>query len=245
MDLFLFTLQNDWAVLLPIVACSIALVAVSINRFMEYAKNKRDTYKFVQRLQQELRRGSLEYASGLSQQVGGLVGEVADEGLGLLAQNVPNFERSFDITLALAVHKLEKHLPVLGTIGTIAPYLGLFGTVVRILLTFGELSTSNGNTSAPAVMFGIGSALIATAAGLIVAILAVTLNNYFRNKVAEFEDNFQLVKLVLMGYNPSEAAAYAREAAQQQAAGRVPVSQAPAGFGSSFGSQAQGNPGVY
>lgn len=213
-----FTIQHDWLVLLPIVLCSILTVAVAIERKFFYDKNRRDVVQFIHRLQRELQRGSLENSQMLSGQLGGIIGEVSEEGIRVLAEQPESFERSYDITAALASRKLEKNLPVLGTIATIAPYLGLFGTVVRILLTFGDLSKAGGQTGAPEIMFGIGSALIATAFGLFVAIAAVALNNYYQSIVNRYEDDFQLLKLLFLSYadertlNP--AAAQERRQAQ-------------------------------
>ncbi len=213
-----FTVKNDWLVLLPIVLCSVLTVAVAIERKFFYDKNKRDVVQFIHRLQRELQRGSLENSQMLSGQLGGIIGEVSEEGIRVLAEQPESFERSYDITAALASRKLEKNLPVLGTIATIAPYLGLFGTVVRILLTFGDLSKAGGQTGAPEIMFGIGSALIATAFGLFVAIAAVALNNYYQSIVNRYEDDFQLLKLLFLSYadertvNP--AAAQERRQAQ-------------------------------
>lgn len=195
-----FAIQNDWLVLLPIVICSVLTVAVAIERKFFYDKNKRDVVQFIHRLQRELQRGSLENSQMLSGQLGGIIGEVSEEGIRVLAEQPESFERSYDITAALASRKLEKNLPILGTIATIAPYLGLFGTVVRILLTFGDLSKAGGQTGAPEIMFGIGSALIATAFGLGVAIAAVALNNYFQSIVNRYEDDFQLLKLLFLSF---------------------------------------------
>ena len=78
------------------------------------------------------------------------------------------------------------------------PFLGLFGTVVRILYTFQDLAVQ-GNQSA-AVASGIASALIATALGLGVAIVAVVLYNYFQSMVKRFEDDFQLIKLLFLSF---------------------------------------------
>lgn len=211
MDMILFAIYHDWYVLLPIVFCSVLLFAVTIERWYFYNKNRRDVVQFIHRLQRELQRGNLENAQILSTQLGGIVGEVSEEGLRVLAEQPESFERSYDITAALAGRKLQKYLPVLGTIGTIAPYLGLFATVWRILLTFGELSQSASQTSAPEIMFGIGSALIATAFGLAVAISAVALNNYFQAIVNRYEDDFQLLKLLFLSFvddrQPAVAAA--------------------------------------
>jgi biopolymer transport protein ExbB len=200
MELIQYAILNDWAVLLPIVACSILTVAVAIERKFFYDKNKRDVVQFIHRLQRELQRGSLENSQMLSAQLGGIIGEVSEEGIRVLSEQPESFERSYDITAALASRKLEKNLPVLGTIATISPYLGLFGTVIRILLTFGEMSKAGNQAGAPQIMFGIGSALIATAFGLGVAIAAVALNNYFQSIVNRYEDDFQLLKLLFLSF---------------------------------------------
>lgn len=199
-SLLWFAVANDWLVLLPILVCSVLTVAVTIERYYFYKKNSRDVVQFIHRLQRELQRGSLENSQMLSGQLGGIIGEVSEEGIRVLAEQPESFERSYDITASLAARKLEKNLPILGTIATICPYLGLFGTVVRILLTFGDLSKAGGQSGAPEIMFGIGSALIATAFGLGVAILAVALNNYFQSIVNRYEDDFQLLKLLFLSF---------------------------------------------
>ncbi|MCK7467688.1 MAG: MotA/TolQ/ExbB proton channel family protein [Desulfosudis oleivorans] len=136
MELLLEAIKHDWFIILPILVCSIMVVAVVINRFSFYNENKRDVVQFIHRLQRELQRNNLEGAQNLSAQLGGIIGEVAEEGIRVLFEQPKDFARSFDITINLAARKLEKHLTILGTIGAVAPFLGLFGTVVRILYTF-------------------------------------------------------------------------------------------------------------
>ncbi len=200
MQFLMFAIMNDWLFLLPIVACSILTVAVAIERWFFYKKNRRDVVRFIHRLQRELQRGSLENSQLLSGQLGGIIGEVSEEGVRVLAEQPDSFERSYDITAALASRKLEKNLPILGTIATVTPYLGLFATVMRILMTFGEMSEGTSQAGGPQVMAGIGSALIATAFGLAVAIAAVALNNYFQSIVNRYEDDFQLLKLLFLSF---------------------------------------------
>ena len=136
----------------------------------------------------------------LCTQLGGVTGELAEEGVRILEEQTgeSDFAASFDISTSLAVRTLEQYLSVLGTIGGVAPFLGLFGTVVRILYTFQDLAVQ-GNQSA-AVAMGIGSALIATAFGLGVAIVAVILYNTFQSIVARYESDFQLMKLLFLTY---------------------------------------------
>ena len=202
MDLLLHSIQLDWPVLLPIFICSILVVAAAINRISFYDKNKRDVVQFIPKLQKELSKNNLVGAQNIAIQCGGVIGEVTEEAVRIFSEQKKGFSRSFDIAANLASRKLENHLTILGTIGGVAPFLGLFGTVVRILYTFQDLATQ-GNQSA-AVAMGIGSALIATAFGLGVAIVAVVCFNSFQAIVKRFEDDFQLIKLLFLSFVDSE-----------------------------------------
>ena len=198
MELILHSIQLDWPVLTPILICSILVVTVAINRYSFYGKNKRDVVQFIPKLQKELAKNNMAGAQNLSIQLGGVIGEVTEEAVRIFSEQKAGFSRSFDIAAALASRKLENHLTVLGTIGGVAPFLGLFGTVVRILYTFQDLATQ-GNQSA-AVAMGIGSALIATAFGLGVAIIAAIFYNYFQSVVKHYEDDFTLIKLLFLSF---------------------------------------------
>ena len=202
MDLLLHSIQLDWPVLLPIFLCSLATVAVAIDRIAFYKANKRNVIEFIPRLQKELAKNNLMGAQNLAVQCWGIIGEVTEEAVRIFSEQKKGFSRSFDIATALATRKLEHRLTILGTIGGVAPFLGLFGTVVRILYTFQDLA-SQGNQSA-AVAMGIGSALIATAFGLGVAIVAVIFYNSFQSIVKRYEDDFQLIKLLFLSFVDSD-----------------------------------------
>lgn len=198
MDLLLKAMIEDLWIVAPIILCSFLTVAVAVNRFYYYNKNKRDVVLFIPKLQKELARNNLDSAQNLSVQLGGIIGEVSEEAVRIFSEQRNGFSRSFDIALSLATRKLESHLTILGTIGGVCPFLGLFGTVFRILYTFQDLAVQ-GNQSA-AVASGIALALIATALGLGVAIAAVILYNYFQSVVKRFEDDFQLIKLLFLSF---------------------------------------------
>ena len=198
MDLLLKAMIEDLWIVAPIIFCSFLTVAVAVNRFYYYNKNKRDVVLFIPKLQKELARNNLDSAQNLSVQLGGIIGEVSEEAVRIFSEQKNGFSRSFDIASSLATRKLESHLTILGTIGGVCPFLGLFGTVVRILYTFQDLALQ-GNQSA-AVATGIASALIATALGLGVAIVAVIFYNYFQSIVKRFEDDFQLIKLLFLSF---------------------------------------------
>ncbi len=79
---------------------------------------------------------------------------------------------------------LTRRLVVIGTIAANAPYIGLLGTVLGIMLTFHTMGTS-GALAVTTIMIGLSLALKATAAGLVVAIPCVVMNNVLRRRVSE------------------------------------------------------------
>lgn len=84
-------------------------------------------------------------------------------------------------TISFQTKQLEKHLFILSTIVTLAPFLGLLGTVWGILITFSELQGGASATSNAAIIGGISTALVTTVLGLLIAIPALIAYNYLRN----------------------------------------------------------------
>lgn len=94
--------------------------------------------------------------------------------------------------------ELEKGLSVLGTLGSTTPFIGLLGTILGIIVSFGELSQGQGNTNS--VMFSLAEALILTAAGLLVAIPAVVAFNYYSRKMRSALSEASSLKDLLIAY---------------------------------------------
>ena len=202
MELLWNSIAMDWPVLLPIFVCSVLVLGVVIKKWSFYQKNQRDITVYMRELNKYLSKNDLSGAQNTALRCGGVIGDVIEEAVRIFKEQKNGFSRSFDISAALATRRLESHLTILGTIGGVAPFLGLFGTVVRILLTFNILADS-GNQAAT-VESGIGSALIATAFGLGVAIVAVIFYNSFQSVVKHYEDDFQLIKLLFLSFIDSE-----------------------------------------
>ncbi|MDE3992808.1 TonB-system energizer ExbB [Glaesserella parasuis] len=89
---------------------------------------------------------------------------------------------------------LTANLTTISTIGSNAPYIGLLGTVVGILLTFYELGHSGGDIDAASIMVHLSLALKATAVGILVAILAMMFYNGFGRKVEENKLKWQALE---------------------------------------------------
>lgn len=78
---------------------------------------------------------------------------------------------------------MRKNLSLIYSTGSTAPYIGLLGTVIGILITFFDMGQAGGNMDATHIMVGLALALKATAAGILVAIPAVMIYNHFQGKV--------------------------------------------------------------
>ena len=94
------------------------------------------------------------------------------------------------VTLDTFEMALTKRLVVIGTIAANAPYIGLLGTVLGIMLTFHTMGTS-GAMAVSSIMVGLSLALKATAVGLLVAIPCVVMNNVLRRRVTELMTRYE------------------------------------------------------
>jgi len=105
------------------------------------------------------------------------------------------FYRRIDLGAYSSLENLEvaltKRLVVIGTVAANAPYIGLLGTVLGIMLTFHTMGTS-GTMAVNTIMIGLSLALKATAVGLLVAIPCVVMNNILRRKVTEIVAQYKV-----------------------------------------------------
>ncbi len=110
------------------------------------------------------------------------------------------FEEVFNTFVLTEKPELEKYLPVLATISSNAPFIGLLGTVLGIMKAFNDLAQAT-DAGQQTVMAGISIALVATAAGLFVAIPASMFFNYFTRKVRSILSSIESVKELGLAYS--------------------------------------------
>lgn len=177
-------LQSGGPVMFPLVLASIVLVGITLERFWSLRRSAVIPPKLGAEVRAwarsaKIERDHLEKLRGNSP-----LGTV-------LAAVVAHRQRSREVirqhaedTGRQVVHRLGKYLNTLGTIATISPLLGLLGTVSGLIRMF-LVITKAGIGDANALAGGIGEALVATAAGLVVAVLGYLFHRYFRGKVAD------------------------------------------------------------
>ena len=117
-------------------------------------------------------------------------GNIDNEPLEMQLATMDNLKRSIRKAESQEIAALGSSLSFLATTGSAAPFIGLFGTVWGIMASFHDIG-QRGSASLAVVAPGISEALVATAAGLAVAIPAVIAYNYFANRLGEIENEMQ------------------------------------------------------
>jgi len=185
--------------LVGLLVCFIIIAVVySIERQLSInkAKGKDDPVAFIRRTIQLLERGELDAAHAECDRQRGAVANVLRAAIVRFkaVENDPNFgqekkigevQRSIDEALNLETPLLEKNLVILSTVASIATLVGLLGTTVGMIRGFAALAET-GTTSATQLSIAISEALYNTAGGLMGAVIAIIMYNFFTTKVDGF-----------------------------------------------------------
>ncbi len=167
-------------VMYPLLVCSILAVTVIIDRFIFWAREDiRRNARLVDEVMELCRKGDWE---GVKEKVQGS----RDYVIRILVSGIVHRDfsmlKAMESAAAEEIKQMRRHMAVLDTMITVAPLLGIFGTVLGIITSF-ELLGAGGIEDPQAVTGGIAQALITTAAGLGIAILSVFPYNYFNSRV--------------------------------------------------------------
>jgi len=177
-------LGAEW-VLWVLVALSVLCIAVAIERLVYARMNATPAAPFRKVLQSYVDGGPSSALVDELKDIPGVEARVLHAGAEAGRRGgVKSAEEALTGTMAIERIKLDRRLIILGTVGSNAPFIGLFGTVLGIIQAFHELALDS-DDGANAVMAGISEALVATAVGLLVAIPAVVLYNWFQRRNKE------------------------------------------------------------
>jgi len=204
-DLSLFTLfwQAHWivkSVMLGLLACSIWVWAIAIEKFKLYMLTRRAMDSFEQAFWsgQSLEDLYRSLSSRPTHSMAALFVAAMREWKRSFETNVRSFaglqtriEKVMDVTIAREIERLERRLLVLATVGSAGPFIGLFGTVWGIMTSFQSIAASK-NTSLAVVAPGIAEALLATAFGLVAAIPAVIAYNKLSGSLSSLAHQLSL-----------------------------------------------------
>lgn len=180
---------------------SIAVAAIGIERFRFYSYASHESEKFLSTLKDWFTRRQPEEILNLCNQESSSVGLVASAGVKAAVAG-ESVELALNVAYAEEAMRLRARLNYLSMIVTLAPLLGLLGTISGMIESFNIFSIQAGQPLA--ITGGIGEALIATATGLCVSIFALIVHTYFSQKLDENLTALdKAVNIVLAGVNVS------------------------------------------
>jgi len=175
---------------------SVWSIGVMFERYLTYRAARKQSRAFAPAVAEALRTGNLRDAIELAEQnkkshlakvvAAGLQEFSAHQGSKELSgETIEASRRALQRATAIGIEEFKRGLGSLATIGSTAPFVGLFGTTVGIINAFAGMSSGE-DTGIAAVAGGISEALVTTAFGLFVAVPAVWMYNYFTGKIESF-----------------------------------------------------------
>jgi biopolymer transport protein ExbB/biopolymer transport protein TolQ len=184
------------AVIVILLIMSMYSIAIMVERFLTYSAAKKQSREFAPRVAQALKNDRIEEAINISDKHkkshlamvvnAGLQEFRAHDGSSdISGDEVEASKRALQRAIAIKSAEFKRGLSGLATIGSTAPFVGLFGTVFGIINAFTGMKSAE-SAGIGAVAGGIAEALLTTALGLAVAVPAVWLFNYFTGKVDGF-----------------------------------------------------------
>jgi biopolymer transport protein ExbB/biopolymer transport protein TolQ len=197
-------------------------IGVMIDRLIAYNGARSQSRQFAPAVAGALREGKLDEAIKIADRYSkSHLAKVVVAGLqefrahqmsaDISGEEIEASRRALERAEAIVHAELKRGISSLATIGSTAPFVGLFGTVVGIINAFKGISTEK-STGLGAVAGGISEALVTTAVGLFVAIPAVWMYNYFTSRIEAFD--------VEMGNSSSELIDYFLKRTQRASAGK-------------------------
>jgi biopolymer transport protein ExbB len=177
----------------PLILLSIISVTVVLERLWSLKNISSITLRITESLLDPLKKGQRDLAVVICKQN-------SDSPVGRIVLNILNHDTAAHPEMATNIateamfeeaQRLKKNLWILGTVASSAPFIGLLGTVVGIIKSFESMAVA-GTGGFAVVAAGISEALVATALGLAVAIIAVIFYNYFQTRIANLNGLFRI-----------------------------------------------------
>lgn len=186
---FIAVFKQGGFIMYPLLIFSVAIWIVAIQKILYLVKFKKDARKYQDEASRIIVSQKLHEMEALYKNCPDVIAKahyaVFDEALGK-----DEYEQRLHRRLSETNADLKKNLWILGTIGSSAPFVGLFGTVWGIMGAF-KVIGSSGKAGFAVVAESISEALIATAGGIIVAVFAVILYNYLQTRINELAREFK------------------------------------------------------
>nr|WP_111641913.1 MotA/TolQ/ExbB proton channel family protein [Marinimicrobium alkaliphilum] len=168
--------------MIPIVLCSIAVIAIAGERYWTLNPTKVAPRHLLAQVWSWLKNNQLDAGKLRELKQSSPLGQILAAGLSNSRHGREVMKDSIQEAANQVIHELERYITALGTIAAIAPLLGLLGTVIGMIKVFTAIMLQ-GTGNAGVLAGGISEALITTAAGLCVAIPAMIVHRFFLRRI--------------------------------------------------------------
>ena len=169
--------------MIPILILSIVAIYIFVERVRTIKAASQTPDQFMTQIRQQVERGDVDGARLTCQQHDSPVARMIEKGVARIGSPLKNIEVSIENVGKIEIFKLEKNLSLLATISGAAPMLGFLGTVIGMIQAFISIAQEEGSVSPKLLSEGIYTAMVTTAAGLFVGILAYLGYNYLVTRV--------------------------------------------------------------
>ena len=169
--------------MIPILVLSIVAVYIFVERVRMINGASKTPDQFMSQIRQQVEKGDVNGARLTCQQHDSPVARMIEKGIARIGSPLKNIEVSIENVGKIEIFKLEKNLSLLATISGAAPMLGFLGTVIGMIQAFISIAQEEGSVSPKLLSEGIYTAMVTTAAGLFVGILAYLGYNYLVTRV--------------------------------------------------------------
>jgi biopolymer transport protein ExbB len=176
-DLFDLLLKGGY-VMIPLLLLSAAAIAIFVERVLTIKKADKTPDQFLGQVKSMVVQGKIDEARLLCSQTVSPIARMLEKGISRIGSPLKNIEVSIENVGKIEIYKLEKNLSLLATISGAAPMIGFLGTVTGMIQAFIAIAQEEGSVSPKLLSEGIYEAMITTAVGLAVGIIAYLGYNY-------------------------------------------------------------------
>lgn len=176
-------LLNGGYMMIPILLLWIAAIYIFVERLLIINNSSKTPEGFKDQIRNMVLDGNVQGAKLLCSQTDTPVARMIEKGISRIGSPLKNIEASIENTGKIEVYRLEKNLSMLATISGAAPMIGFLGTVTGMIQAFIAIAQEEGAVSPKLLSSGIYEAMVTTAAGLFVGILAYLGYNYLVSRV--------------------------------------------------------------
>lgn len=172
-----YIVRGGW-VMIPLLACSVLAVAISLERLWYLLRTRIDTEDLMEDVKLALGQGKVLEAMQIAKRSRGPVAAIIAAGIAFYDREREEIKEHMHEVGRNEIYKMEKRMAILEALSALAPMLGLLGTVTGIIHSFDIITAHQGAANAVALSSGISEALITTATGLIIAVPTLAIYSY-------------------------------------------------------------------